>query len=707
MTRTDASLFCREQLNKYGLKEWSVRLNNNPETKFLGLCSYKDKAIILNGYHCELHSENEVRNTILHEVAHALMPGHGHNSLWAAKAREIGCTNTLSCGTVDVPASVVEAIRSGAQVEVEHEEQLITTTKYRITQLKDKCEVCHKEAVELFHLTSKNANGDEVKFITLKCGHTRTKIFPKGTAFDTLVSNWWDDRVKTCKHDWDKNKCNNCGEFRPFEFQVGGMRFLEQALVSGKGGAVFDEMGLGKTVQSLGYINFHPEVAPVLFVVKSGIKFQWFKEIYRWLGPEWIPQVIQTSKDFILPGMKAYIISYDIVVPKIRTSKTGTISKSGLDINRLVEAIKPKLVILDECQQIKNPDSSRTQNIRRVITTAEAKVIPLSGTPWKNRGSEFFTVLNMINPTRFHSFAAFKQDWVNHSFGPSGTVKELGIKNPEKFKEHIKDIAIRRERIDVMKELPLITRNKYHAEVKENEKEIYDEEVSNFVKWYNDLVMSGEEDKMFQPGEDNLLAKMARMRHLAGLAKIPATVEFVKEFIEETDKKIVVFVHHKDVAQIMVERFKKELDIPVLIIHAGLTSEERFSVQERFNQTPKCVMIASTLASGEGLNLQTCSDCVMHERQWNPANEEQAEGRFIRIGQTSTTVTATYTTAVDTIDEHLDAIVERKRLEFHNAMNKGVMPVWNQNGLAKELADRIAESFNKKNRKKDKELVRV
>ena len=60
----------------------------------------------------------------------------------------------------------------------------------------------------------------------------------------------------------------------------------------------------------------------------------------------------------------------------------------------------------------------------------------------------------------------------------------------------------------------------------------------------------------------------------------------------------------------------------------------------------------SQLASGEGLNLQTCCDCVMHERQWNPGKEEQCEGRFIRIGSTATSVSAVYThmeglTAID------------------------------------------------------------
>ncbi len=75
-------------------------------------------------------------------------------------------------------------------------------------------------------------------------------------------------------------------------------------------------------------------------------------------------------------------------------------------------------------------------------------------------------------------------------------------------------------------------------------------------------------------------------------------------------------------------------------------------------------MIASTLASGEGLNLQSCSDCVMHERQWNPSAEEQAEGRFIRIGQLAQSVNAVYMHADDTVDTDLHNIVEGKRRAF-------------------------------------------
>jgi SNF2 family DNA or RNA helicase len=122
---------------------------------------------------------------------------------------------------------------------------------------------------------------------------------------------------------------------------------------------------------------------------------------------------------------------------------------------------------------------------------------------------------------------------------------------------------------------------------------------------------------------------------------------------------------------------------------AELTSEERFLTQEKFNSPNYRLMIASTLASGEGLNLQTCADCIMHERQWNPANEEQAEGRFIRIGQLANAVSATYMLAQNTIDDQFHSIVESKRARFHAAMNRGEATRWEESNLVKELAAAI------------------
>jgi SNF2 family DNA or RNA helicase len=665
MTRAEASKFCRETLDSNGLTDWHVRLNQSSTSRFLGLCSYKDKCIILSAHSIDIHPDPEIQNTIRHEVAHALTPGHQHDNIWANKAREIGCTSVAPCSHLTLSPDIIDAIRSGADVVVTYETEVIHRPKYEITRLQDKCPICHKVAREVSSkiLEHPNELAPNIKVITLECGHTISKEIPKGTPFQTLRS---DDGKK------------------PFPFQVEGMKFVEAALSMNKGACVFDEMGLGKTVQALGYLRFHPEAFPVLFIVKSGIKYQWFSEVWRWLGDAYIPQVIDNSNETLMKT-KCYIISYDMLVAKSRTLKSGKVVTSGFDIEKFKDI---KTVVCDECQQIKNPDATRTQQVRRLVK--DKNVIGLSGTPWKNRGSELFSILNMVSPVKFDSYQRFLNRWVDYYY--SGVVrKEGGIRRPKEFREFTKDILIRRERTEVMPELPLINRTIQYTELDAVTQNEYDGEVSEFVKWWNDKVIGGTEDEtMF--GEGNLLAKLARMRHITGLAKIPATVEYACDFIESTDRKLVIFVHHIDVGELIYRELIDKLpNIKILRITSDMNSQERYNTQEEFNKLKQCIMIGSTLASGEGLNLQTCSDCIMHERQWNPANEEQAEGRFIRIGQTASNVNGVYITAAGTVDEFMAKLVEAKRAQFHETMNKGEMPVWNQGSLMKELAQTIVD----------------
>jgi SWI/SNF-related matrix-associated actin-dependent regulator 1 of chromatin subfamily A len=696
MDRGLASKILREKMTEHGLNDWSARLNPvslDSSFQYMGLCSHKDKTIILNAHHVDMHEEKDVVNTILHEIAHALVgPFAGHNEVWAEKAREIGCFHVAPCSTLGLPLHVIDAIRSGATVEVEMKEDVVRTATYKITRLQARCPSCGKVAVTKSERVWKT--GDKKKFdkkIThLMCGHMIISQLPKATPFHTITM----DGDSSCSHEWDKTICSKCNAKKPYQFQIEGMQFAERALVAANGAIIMDEMGLGKTIQALGLLLFHKEWWPVLFIVKSGLKFQWWSEIIRICGMKNYCQVIQSSKDPLFKGrVRGYIVGFDMLVQKTRMVKGKPVT-SGFDIAKFVER-GIKTIVIDECQQIKNVDSSRTQMVRRIVKDTGAKVIGLSGTPWKNRGSEFFSILNLIDPMKFSSYQGYKDTWVSTYFDGKYT-KEGGIKNPAKFKEFIKHIAIRRERTEVMKELPLINRTRLHMEMSQLHTEEYDESVSDFVAWYNNVVIGGEDE-----GANfaiNMLAKMSQMRHITGLAKIPATQEFVEQFFEETDRKLVVFVHHKDVGAILYEwaaqKFGNEFYVGK--ISADMNSLARQETQDTFNKTQRALIIASTLAAGEGLNLQTCADCVMHERQWNPANEEQAEGRFIRIGQTATSVNATYVLAADSIDEMFDQIVERKRVQFHDAMNNTKRTEWNQSDLGKELADAIVKAFMKK-----------
>jgi hypothetical protein len=686
MDRKEATEFARQEMIKWGLKDWSLRLNQNAQSGFLGMCMHKDKCIILSAHHIDIHPTPDVVNTIRHEIAHALTIGHAHDEVWEAKAREVGCDNTNKCSNLSLSPEIIDAIRSGATVEVTFTEQVIRTPKYNITRLQDKCEVCGKVAKTASERIVEMPGDREpnLKFITLECGHITFRKIPKGTPFHTFIAF----ADKNCQHEWDKNSCKKCPAKRPYQFQLEGMQFLEAGLSVNNGAACFDEMGLGKTIQAGGTIYFHPEFWPTLWIVKSGLKYQTSSFLINWLGDEHCPQVINTSKDWLIPGLKHYIIGYDMLVPKTRTMKSsGKVVQSGFDIEQF-NRIGIKCVILDECQQIKNVDSTRTQMVRRVVKGR--KVIPLSGTPWNNRGSELFPVLNMMDPMKFNSEEGFKRSWVDMYY-VGKFLKEGGIRNVDAFREFTKDICIRRERKEVMSELPTVNRTKLNVVFNEMEEKIYDEAVDDFVRWF-------EEHQASLSGMA-IIAAMAKMRHLVALAKIPTTLEYVDEFIEDTDKKLVIFAHHKDVQLTLYDTLKERYagEIPVLRLFADDNAFRRNQIQDEFNAAPRAILVASQLAAGEGLNLQTCADCIMHERQWNPGKEEQCEGRFIRIGAVAEVVNAIYThmDGLTAIDAQLDGIVERKRRQFSGWTGREAER-WNEDSIMKELAETIVNAQRRK-----------
>lgn len=688
ITRKEATDYARQRMNEFGLNDWKLKVvqTDIKNSIFLGKCDSKERIIYLNSFHIDTHGELEVKDTINHEIAHALTPGAGHNSVWMAKAIQLGSNGSI-CGSYSLSPAAIDAIRSGDILEVEYvdkivKQQVITETeivvrepKYKVTRFQDKCDVCGKVAKE-DTVKEFRSGGKLKKLIKLFCGHVRIIDADSQSPFDLIVSNSWKPSIANCKHVWNVNQCDKCGEYKLFPFQIEGARFLERQ--NGRA-AIFDQQGLGKTVQALAYIKYHPEALPVLFIVKSKLKFQWMKEIVRWLGEDYFAQVLSDSRQGVMPGLKCYITSFDLL--------------RRFDHKKLA-ALKIQTVVIDEVQAIKNPDSTRTQELRKVVKEIP-KIIPLSGTPWKNRGSEFFVVLNMLSPTKFHSYQNFLDTWVDY-YMHGNVYKQGGIRNIARFKEYIKDLAIRRERDDVMPDLPKTNRMKLMCEIEDHARKAYDEEVSEFVKWYNNLVISGEEDSAL--AESGALARLNRMRHIIALAKIPTTVEWTEEFLDETDRHLVIGVHHKDVGKILVSQLKSLNKCEIFALTSDLSDEENFRVKNAFINSKRAVIVASTLSAGEGTDglQKVCYDMILHERQWNPMNEEQLEDRLARIGSIAPQkVNITYVHADNSTDTHMDTIVETKRHQFHASMNKGQMPAWTVTNMVKDMTEAIMAGAKK------------
>lgn len=487
-----------------------------------------------------------------------------------------------------------------------------------------------------------------------KCGHAEMVSQLDHASFDKFVSE-------------DGKK--------PFKYQIDGALF---AIDANARVLIADECGLGKTNQALMTIWSHPnELTKCLVVCKAGLKYQWSAETQRWCGLSWMPQILTGEQDFILPKVKVCIISFDCLW-RFKDIE-GFMKKGGF-----------KCVILDEVQHIKNGQSKRTNAVREVCRQVD-HVIALSGTPIKNHAAEYFPVLNILRPDIFRTKSQFEQVFVD-TYWNGHAFKYGGIKDTAKFERVTKDFIIRRCRADVMPDLPEVMRDFRFSELGPVVEEAYKQTLKEFKQYYN---YGGADDSAFVRSS-NILSYLSKMRHLAGLAKVEPALDYIDDFCHSTDRKLTIFVHHKDVARCLHDRLSDlclndpdAYGMNIITLSSDMSPESRAQAVKDFQATGNRIMIASTLASGEGLNLQFCSDALIVERQWNPANEEQAEGRFVRIGQAASSVNACYLVAVGTVDEFFSELVEKKRAIVANTLD-GKEYVWEESNIMKELAEVLA-----------------
>lgn len=95
-------------MQKHGLLDLGWRFEFDNAKRRYGVCKRGSKIIGLSQNYVLLNEIKFVRNTILHEIAHALTPGHHHDEVWRAKAIEIGCTGErCTSGAISVKGKYI------------------------------------------------------------------------------------------------------------------------------------------------------------------------------------------------------------------------------------------------------------------------------------------------------------------------------------------------------------------------------------------------------------------------------------------------------------------------------------------------------------------------------------------------------------------------------------------------------------------------
>lgn len=111
MELVKAETLAKNLIKEHGLVLWSFEFDNSKRR--FGCCFHGRNRITLSKSLVLLNDEARVRNTILHEIAHALVGvGHGHDAVWKSIAIQIGCDGNRCYSTkeVETPEAKYQAV---------------------------------------------------------------------------------------------------------------------------------------------------------------------------------------------------------------------------------------------------------------------------------------------------------------------------------------------------------------------------------------------------------------------------------------------------------------------------------------------------------------------------------------------------------------------------------------------------------------------
>ena len=431
------------------------------------------------------------------------------------------------------------------------------------------------------------------------------------------------------------------------------------------GGILADDMGLGKTIQMLSVIvdyvqnsNQNDRIPgqeeignkkkASLVVSPSSLTLNWQNEAAKFTN-ELKTMVIRGT----LPERKRQIEeidNYDLVITSYDLLK------------RDIELYKQKdysfrFMIADEAQYLKN---SNTQNAKSMKQIKADTKYALTGTPIENSLAELWSIFDFIMPGYLFTYRKFKNMY------ETPIVKDGDEKVLEKLKMMIEPFILRRNKKDVLMELPDKTVTVLNNEMGEEQRNIY---LSYLLSAKQEIAeqieLNGYENTHMQ-----ILAALTRLRQIcchpslfmegyqAGSSKLEQCIEIIEE-ATNGGHKILLFSGYTSMFE-FIEKELEQRNIKYFKLTGSTKVDERIKLVDEFNETPEIkVFLISLKAGGTGLNL-TGADMVIHyDPWWNISTENQATDRAYRIGQKNNVQVYKLITK-NSIEEKIYELQERK-----------------------------------------------
>jgi superfamily II DNA or RNA helicase len=441
------------------------------------------------------------------------------------------------------------------------------------------------------------------------------------------------------------------------EYQKRGVAWLAFLESLGLCGCLADDMGLGKTIQIIARL-LHEQAEddrqpPTLLIAPTSVLGNWRKEIERF-APQLRTLIHHGSDRCKDAGAFAEaVLDKDVVIVSYHLVLRDAALLSSLPWHRIV---------LDEAQNIKNPEAKQTKAILKLDGRFR---LALTGTPVENRLLDLWSIFHFLNPGYLGRQAGFRKNYEtpiqrDHDPARSAHLKRL-----------VEPFILRRVKTDpaIIKDLPDKVENKQYCNLSREQASLYEavvRDVEQQLEASDGIQRQGlmlstltklkqicnhpaqflQDDSPFEPGRSHKLERLTDM---------------LSDVLAEGESALV-FTQFTEIGARLERHCKTHLNCQTYYLHGATARQARERMIARFQdpETPPAVFILSLKAGGVGITLTRANHVFHFDRWWNPAVEDQATDRAFRIGQTRNVFVHKFLT-LGTLEERIDQMIEDKK----------------------------------------------
>ena len=427
----------------------------------------------------------------------------------------------------------------------------------------------------------------------------------------------WIEDFQTKEHEFDVPE-----HYQPIlrDYQKKGYQWLRLMEHYHFGGILADDMGLGKTLQMITYFDSLKGQGTHLVIAPASLILNWQDELMKFSNDLNVLCVYgnKEEREEHLKNQGQYdvlITSYDYLRRDIEW----------------YEKLSFHTVVIDEAQNIKNP---KTRNAICVKRLKAKQRFALTGTPIENSLAELWSIFDFLMPYYLYHYSYFLEQFERP------IVKEHNEQKQERLKQMITPFVLRRNKKDVLYELPEKIEQTLYMHLSEEEEKLY---LANLVQVNQSLQQKLDVQKL---GHIDILAMLTRLRQLCQdsrllypefqgpSSKLKGCMELIHS-LKDNHKKILLFSSFTSLLHLIEEQCQKE-HVSYYLLDGSTPKEKRKKMVDKFQNDDTTLFLISLKAGGSGLNLTSAQAVIHYDPWWNMSAKNQATDRAHRIGQQET-----------------------------------------------------------------------